>query len=120
MNEPLVKPGETVDVRCLGAKDKTLLVKTRNVKIFHLIIPAGQTVPTHEAQGEIIFHCLEGRVSLAALGRTQELEAGQLSYFCTNEPVSIQGIQQASLVVTIIAAKKGRNIELIGDGGCGA
>ena len=116
MDKPLVKPGTTVDVRCLGAELESLLVKTLNVKIVHLVIPTGQTIPTHEAQGEVIFHCLEGRVSLTALGTSQELKAGQLSYFCINEPLSIRGIEQASLIMTIVTAKTGENVELIGSG----
>jgi quercetin dioxygenase-like cupin family protein len=116
MDKPLVEPGGIVNVRCLGAKLEAILVKTRNVKIVHLVIPTGMTVSRYEAQGEIILHCLEGRVSLAALGKTQELKAGQLSYFCIDELVSIQGIEHASLVATIITAKKGQNVGLIGDG----
>ena len=115
MDNPQIKPGATVDVQCLGAEQQTLLVKTHNIKIVHFVIPVGQTIPTHEAQGEIILHCLQGRVSLAALGTNQELKAGQLSYFCVDEPVSIQAIEHASLIVTIIAAKEGENVELIGD-----
>ena len=119
MDKPLVKPGETVDVRQLGAalgtRQKALLVKTVNVEIIHVVIPAGETIPTHEAQGEIILHCLEGRVSLAALGKTHELKAGQLFYFRINEPFSIQGIEQASLLATVISPKLGQSVELIGD-----
>jgi quercetin dioxygenase-like cupin family protein len=119
MTKRLVKPGETVDVRRLGAgmgtTQKTLLVKTVNVEIIHVVIPAGETIPTHEAQGEIILHCLEGRVSLAALGKTHELQAGQLFYFCIDEPFSIQGVEQTSLLVTIIAPKHGQTVELIGN-----
>ena len=119
MTKPSVKPGKTVDVRRLGAgiatTQKTLLVKTVNVEIIHVVIPAGETIPTHEAQGEIILHCLEGRVSVAALGKTHELKAGQLFYFCTNEPFSTQGIEQASLLVTIITPKLGQSVELIGN-----
>jgi len=114
-----VKPGETVDVRRLGAAPgttrKALLVKTVNVEIIHVVVPAGGTIPTHEAQGEVILHCLEGRVSLAALGKTHELKAGQLFYFCTNEPFSIQGVEQTSLLVTIIAPKHGQTVKLIGN-----
>ena len=115
MNKPLVKPGDTVDVRCHASTLKAILLKTRNVKIIHLVIPAGKTIPTYEAQGEIILHCLEGRISLDVFGKTQELRAGQLSYFFINEPISIQGIEQASLIVTIITAKTGQNVQLIGD-----
>lgn len=119
MTKPLVKPGETVDVRGLGAglgtTQKALLVKTVNSEIIHVVIPAGETIPTHEARGEIILHCLEGRVSLSALGKTHELTAGQLFYSCINEPFSIHGIEQASLLVTIITPKLGQSVELIGN-----
>jgi len=119
MTKPLVKPGETVDVRRLGAalgpRQKALLVKTVNTEIIHVVIPAGATIPTHEAQGEIILHCLEGRVSLSALEGSHELKAGQLLYFCVDEPFAIQGIEDAALLVTIIAPKHGQTVELIGN-----
>ena len=118
MTKPLVKPGETVDVRRLGAglgtRLKALLVKTVNVEIIHAVIAAGKTIPTHEAQGEIVLHCLEGRVSLSALEKTHELKAGQLFYFCINEPFSIQAIERASVLLTIITPKLGESVELIG------
>jgi len=118
MTEPLVKPGETVDVQQLGAglgdRVHTHLVKTANAEIIHIVIPAGETIPTHAAQGEIILHCLEGRVSLSATEEAHELKAGQLFYFCINEPFSIHGIERASLLVTIIAPKLGQNVGLIG------
>ncbi|MBN2293938.1 MAG: cupin [Pirellulales bacterium] len=117
--QPHVKPGETVDVQQLAAEPiirmQSLLVKTDNMQIVHLIIPAGETIPTHEAQGEVILHCLEGRVSFTALKYTHELKAGQLFYFHINEPISIQGIEHASLLVTIITAKLGQSVKLIGN-----
>ena len=99
----------------MGTRQKALLVKTVNVEIIHVVIPAGETIPTHEAQGEIILHCLEGRVSLSALEKTLELKAGQLFYFCINEPFSIQGIEQDSLLVTMVTPKLGQSAKLIGN-----
>jgi hypothetical protein len=52
---------------------------------------------------------------LAALEGTHELKAGRLFYFCINEPFSIRGIEDASLLVTIIAPKLGETVELIGN-----
>ena len=119
MNSPLVKPGESVDVRRLGAvlgvRQQTILVKTANVEIIHLVIPDGEMVPTHEAPGEIILHCLEGQVSVSALGKTVKLTTDQLFYFSANEPFSIQGIERASLIATIVKLKQGPAVELIGD-----
>jgi quercetin dioxygenase-like cupin family protein len=94
---------------------QSLLVKTSNMQIVHLVIPVGETIPTHAAQGEIILHCLEGQISFTALENTYELKAGQLFYFRVNEQISIQGIERASLLVTIITAKLGQSVELIGD-----
>ena len=119
MAKPPVKPGETVDVHqlaaVLGTRQSAVLVKTANVEIIHSVIPAGEMIPTHEAQGEIVLHCLEGRASMSALGKTVELTVGQLLYLSINEPFSIRAIDRASLIVTIIAPQQGPAVELIGD-----
>jgi quercetin dioxygenase-like cupin family protein len=118
-SEPLAEPGEIVDLRPLEAAFEThqnlLLVKTTHVKIVQHFIPAGSSIPTHEAQGEIIVHCVTGRASLTAHGESHELETGQLLYLHLNEPFSIKGIEHSALLVTIIAAKRGSNVELIGE-----
>ena len=119
MPEPLAEPGEVIDLRPLEAAFDThqniLLVKTTDVKILQHFIPAGSSIPTHEAQGEIVVHCLSGRASLRALGESHELETGQLLYLHLNEPFSIEGIEHTALLVTIIAAKRGSSVELIGE-----
>ena len=118
MTEPIAEPGEVVSLQPFEAFESqrnTLFVKTDNVKINQLIIPAGANVPTHEAQGEIIIHCVEGRAKLFALGETHHLHAGQLLYLRINEPFSIHGIEDTSLLVTIVTAKRGLNVALIGE-----
>jgi quercetin dioxygenase-like cupin family protein len=119
MPEPLAEPGEVVDLRPLEAAFDThqniLLVKTTNVTIFQQFIPAGGSLPTHEAQGEIILHCITGRATLTVLGESHELATGQLLYLRLNEPFSIKGIEHSALLVTIIAAKRGSNVKLIGE-----
>ena len=119
MLEPLTEPGEIVDLQPLDAafdtQRNTLLVKSNDVKVIQLIVPKGEKIPTHEAQGEIIVHCIEGQASLTALGESHDLKAGQLLYLHVNEPFSIQGIDDASLLITIIAAKRGSNVKLIGE-----
>lgn len=118
MTEPIANPGQVVFVKPLDAtgkmSDATTLVRTRQVEVIQLVVPAGRTIPTHEAHGEILVHCLEGGVSLCALGEVHQLESGQLIYLSINEPFSIRGIENASLLVTIIAAKTGGSVELFG------
>jgi quercetin dioxygenase-like cupin family protein len=110
--------GRTASVRPLTASDtgdKITLVKTPQVEVIQLIVPAGRDVPTHKAQGEIVVHCLEGQVSFFALGNTYDLMPGQLLYLSIDEPFSIRAVEDSSVLVTLIAAKTGGTVELIGD-----
>ena len=66
-----------------------------------LVIPRGKEIPTHTTRGEITVHCLEGRVAFTTGGVTHELGAGQLLYLQGEQPHSVLGIDDASLLVTI-------------------
>lgn len=106
MSIPHANPGELVDVRPLGAAlaatfTKTLL-KTGAMEVLRMILPAGKVIPTHKARGEIIVQCLEGKIAFTAYGKTNELEAGHLLYLPAGEPHSLQGIEDGSLLVTIL------------------
>ena len=103
------KPGEVVDVRPLGAalgsaQTKTL-VRAAQVEVIRLVVPAGKTIDEHKAKGDIIVQCLEGRVAFTAFGKTQNLEAGKLMYLPTGEPHRVEGIENASLLLTILLPK---------------
>ena len=106
MAVPHAKPGEVVDVRPLGsalasAQTKTL-VRAEQVEVIRLVVPAGNEIEQHKAKGEIIVQCLEGRVAFTALGKTQTLEGGTLVYLPAGEPHALQGIEDASLLLTIL------------------
>jgi hypothetical protein len=63
-----------VDVRPLGsalasAQTKTL-VRTDQVEVIRLVVPAGKEIEEHKAKGEITVQCLEGQVSFTAFGKT--------------------------------------------------
>ena len=100
------KPGEVIDIRPLGSAlaqtRTTTLVKTKTLEIIRLVIPSGKDIPEHKAHGEITVQCLEGRVAFAAGNTTTELEAGQLLYLANEEPHSLRGIDDASVLVTIL------------------
>jgi nucleotide-binding universal stress UspA family protein/quercetin dioxygenase-like cupin family protein len=88
--EPTANPGDPVDVRPLGnslaAAHTRTLVRTSAVEVVRLIVRVGQEIPQHKSEGEIIVHCLEGRVAFTALGKTQVLEAGRLLDLPAGEP----------------------------------
>ncbi len=106
---PHAQPGEIVDVRPLGsaltsAQTKTL-VRAEQVEVIRLVVPAGKEIDEHKAKGEIVVQCLEGKVAFTALGKAHNLEAGKLLYLPTGEPHSVKGIENASLLLTVLLPK---------------
>lgn len=111
---PHAKPGELVDVRPLGSalasSPTATLVRAEQVEIIRLVVPADKEIAEHKAKGEIVVQCLEGKVAFSAFGKTQNLEAGKLLFLPTGEPHSVKGIENASLLLTILLPKhRGEN-----------
>jgi quercetin dioxygenase-like cupin family protein len=88
-----------------SATTKTL-VKTNDLELIRLILPAGKEIPTHKAPGEITVQSLQGRVAFTAAGKTQELNPGQLLYLSKAEPHSVKALEDSSLLVTILLPQK--------------
>src|SRR5579871_2348644 len=107
---PHAKPGEVVDVRplasALASAQTTTLVRAEQVEVIRLVVPAGKQIEEHKAKGEIVVQCLEGRVTFTAFGKTQTLEAGNLLYMPKGEPHSVKGIENASLLLTVLLPKQ--------------
>ncbi len=106
---PHAEPNQVISVRPLGpelAATKTCtLVKTKELEVIRLVVPAGKEIATHLTRGEVTIQCLEGRVAFTAAGKTEDLEAGQMLYLPAREPHAVRGIEDASLLVTILLAK---------------
>jgi quercetin dioxygenase-like cupin family protein len=106
MSVPQINPLEAVDVRPLGAAlataATTTLVKAGAVTVVRLVVPAGKEIPAHAAKGELVVHCLEGRVAFTAGGKTHDLEAGHLLYLPAGEPHAVRGVEAGSLLLTLV------------------
>ncbi len=106
---PHAKPGEIVDVGPLGSAmtstQTQTLVRAEQVEVIRLVVPAGKQIDEHKAKGEIVVQCLEGKVAFTAFGKTQNLEAGRLLYLPTGAPHSVKGVENASLLLTILLPK---------------
>jgi quercetin dioxygenase-like cupin family protein len=105
--EARVEPGEIINVRPLGAalasaKTKTL-AKADGLQIIRLVVPAGKEVQEHKANAPIVVHCLEGCVAFTVLGKTQPLKAGELLYLPKGEPHRVKGVENASLLLTVLS-----------------
>ena len=103
---PHAKSGEVIDIRPLGTTfaqaRTTTLVKTETLEIIRLVVPSGKEIPGHQAPGEITVQCLEGRVVFTAAGESKELSTGELLYLASKIPHSLRGIEDSSILLTIL------------------
>ena len=103
---------KVIDLRPLGeelsqAKTTTLL-KTAHLEVVRLVMPAGKHILTHTAPGEMMVQCLEGRVEFTVQEEAHELTAGDLLHLPPDEPHSVRGLEDGSLLLTILIPQKKR------------
>lgn len=112
MNKSRTRPTEIIDLqlpdRNLSIHDTKKLVQTDAFRVIQLRMPAGSELPTYEADGEIILHCLEGHVSVRAAEQEHTLEAHQLLFLATNAPFSISAVEHSSILATIVSPSSQR------------
>jgi quercetin dioxygenase-like cupin family protein len=103
---PHAGSGEIVDLRPLGkalARAQTsAIVKSKKFEAARLIVHAGTDIPPHQVSGPIMLHCLEGHVILGLPESTLELTSGQWIYLEGGVRHSLQGIEDSSLLLTIL------------------
>lgn len=100
------KSGEVVDLNPLGtvlrSAHTTALVKSDAFEAVRLIVLAGAEIPSHHVSGKFTLQCLEGRVLLGLASGNLELSAGQWIYFDGGIAHSVRGIEDSSLLLTIM------------------
>jgi quercetin dioxygenase-like cupin family protein len=89
----------------LAATKSWTLLKTEAMQVIRLVVPAGKEIPAHAAPGEITVQCIEGRVAFTAKDKTQELGPGQLIYLTAGETHALLGIEDSSLLVTMLLGR---------------
>lgn len=98
-------PGEAIDVRPLGPALReavtTALIKTDELEVIRLVLPADKVIAPHQAKGVITVHCLEGRIALDLGEGTTELGAGQMLYLPAGARHSVKGLEDAGVLLTI-------------------
>ncbi len=102
------KAGEVIHLplgAALGNSKTTTLLKTADLELIRLILPVGKEIPSHKAPGEITVQCLEGHADFSIAGKSQALLPGQLIYLAANEPHAVKGIENSSLLVTLLLPK---------------
>ena len=98
--------GEVVNLSPLGeglreARTEAI-VKSKSFEAVRLVVHAGRVIPTHKVPGQITLHCLEGRVELGLDDSSLELGPNEWVYLDGGEPHSVRGIEDSSLLLTIL------------------
>jgi quercetin dioxygenase-like cupin family protein len=100
------KAREIVDLRPLGHELRhaktTAIVKSDTFEAIRLVVREDADISPHQVRGAMMLHCLEGRVLLGLTGSSLELACGQWIYLDGGERHSIKGIEDSSLLLTIL------------------
>lgn len=98
--------GELIDVRPLADKlpqsMSTALLRTDNLEVMRLVLPADKSMPEHHVPGEITLLCLEGTVELQAHDKMQVLQQGQMIYLAGNVPYALRALEDCSVLMTML------------------
>jgi quercetin dioxygenase-like cupin family protein len=100
------RAGEVIDLRPLGDDLKhagtKAIVKTDLFETVRLVVHEGMDIDEHDVDGPIMLHCLEGNVNLGLAGSNVSLRAGQWMYLEGGVRHSVRGIEESSLLLTIL------------------
>lgn len=78
------------------------LFKTEELEVMRMVVLKDKEIPTHSVARMLTVQCLEGRVALESMGKTQELCAGELLYLPARQPHALKGIEDASVLLTLL------------------
>lgn len=102
---PHALPGQAIEVSPLGAglaQARTVaLLKSRDLEVMRLVLPAGKSLPPHSVPGEITVQCIEGCIALTVDGGSHVLQAGQLLYLAGGVTHGVTALQDSSALVTV-------------------
>lgn len=102
------RPTEVIDVRPLGSRlgstGTTTLLKTHDVEVLRMVLPAGKEVPSHAVPREVIIQCLEGSVEVRTDDRSHTLEGGHMLYLEGHQAHGLHATLDSSVLVTILLA----------------
>ncbi|MGE8655866.1 MAG: cupin domain-containing protein [Achromobacter sp.] len=78
------------------------LLRTVNVQLIRLVLPAQHRMPSHRVPGELTLQCLSGHVDIETPARTCTLAAGQLVMLPPDEPHCLYARAPAVVLLTLL------------------
>lgn len=86
----------------LAQAKTTALIKTRHFEAIRLCVHSGQEIPSHKTKGPITVQCLQGNVIFSVGEIANQMTAGDWLYLEGDQIHSLKGIEDSTLLVTII------------------
>lgn len=103
---PHAQPLDVINVGPLGPNlhdaVSTSLIKTENLQLLHMVLPAHRDQPEHHVDQECTIHCLEGDVEVVTPGGTRRLRAGNLVVLPARQKHSLRARTDCAVLVTLL------------------
>jgi quercetin dioxygenase-like cupin family protein len=103
---PHAHPDDVVDLLpapgAAPAPVSVSLLRTANLQLLRLVLPAGHHMPGHRVPGELTIQCLQGRAEVGTPQGPRALSAGQLVALAGGEPHDVRATEAAVLLVTLL------------------
>jgi quercetin dioxygenase-like cupin family protein len=108
--------GEVVHLRSVNAPgaQTAALTKSPAFEAIHLIVKAGESIPTHQVEGATTIYCIEGGIAVDVGGTTVEMQARDWLYLDPRVSHALRGLADSSLLLTILFDRSVPQVE--GDG----
>lgn len=104
------EPGEIVDLKSwaqdLPFEQTKVIIKTKELELVRLVIPAGKQIPEHKVTGPIVIHCLDGELIITAMNTNTCLTTGHLLYLKPGEPHALKSVSNSIVLLSIIFKKQ--------------
>ncbi|ASC68383.1 cupin domain-containing protein [Achromobacter denitrificans] len=78
------------------------LLRTTDLQLIRLVLPAGHRMPSHQVPGVLTLHCLSGQVDVETPARQCTLAEGQLVMLQGGEPHSLHARAPTVVLLTLI------------------
>ncbi len=103
---PHAQPLDVINVGPLGPNladaVSTSLIKTDNLQLLHMVLPAHRDQPEHHVDQECTIHCLEGDVEVVTPGGVRRLRAGNLVVLPAKQKHSLRARTDCAVLVTLL------------------
>lgn len=102
--------GQIVDLASFPAKgtgaSSRVLVKRPEFEVLCIDLPTGSSLPTHEVEGPVTMHCLQGELALTVDGERKEMPPGTWVLLDGGTSHAVRATRDSTLLLTIVFVRE--------------